>query len=296
RIAMPAKSAPVVVLLGWVSRGVSRVFQGTVDDVRASCARGGGRTLRISAKGFDDAEDKAKEPLEFHKDDATLQDFLGEAAKKAGLSFQAHGELGKVKRDYWLAGTESFIQLGHRIAREVGATFKIIDKKGVMVPRNGGQSASGASLSTVRAVWGDNLITADVAPIEIAPRFEQVRARWFDVEKAKWMEEKVGVEVPGWKSKATDTARVVRTDKDEAKDQTTSDKKTSEREAGSGTVKIVGEPSAQPEGLCVLVGARPGIDGAYRIDGVTHDLDRSSGFVTTLELKQPQSGAGTDSR
>ena len=38
------------------------------------------------------------------------------------------------------------------------------------------------------------------------------------------------------------------------------------------------------------------MDGSYRIEAVTHTLTRAGGFVTTLELKQPQLGAGRDAR
>jgi hypothetical protein len=59
---------------------------------------------------------------------------------------------------------------------------------------------------------------------------------------------------------------------------------------------IEGDPAAIPDGLCIITGTRPGVDGAYRIEAVTHTLTRAGGFVTTLELKQPQQGAGTDAR
>jgi hypothetical protein len=41
---------------------------------------------------------------------------------------------------------------------------------------------------------------------------------------------------------------------------------------------------------------RSGVDGTYRIAGVLHELNRTSGFITQLELKQPGGGAGTDPR
>jgi phage protein D len=295
RLIMPSVGSPLLIDLGWRTQGLGRVFEGTVDDVRSNGSRGGGRTLRISGKGFD-TKGKAKEPLEFHKDDATLQQFMGEAAAKAGLSFQAQGDIGSIKREYWSAGTESFVHLGHRIAREVGATFKIVGAKGIMVPRNGGMSASGGSLATVTATWGLNLINWDISPILSRPRFKEARARWFDRQKANWMEEVVGIETPGASSPAQHTNRYTRADSDEAKKSGTNNKRGSEREAGNGSVTILGEPAAQPEGTCIIVGARAGVDGPYRIDSVTHDLSRGGGFHTKLGLKQPQGSAGSDSR
>jgi phage protein D len=53
---------------------------------------------------------------------------------------------------------------------------------------------------------------------------------------------------------------------------------------------------AQAEGTLVLSGARPGIDGSYRIVSVTHKETRSGGATTSLELKQPTGGAGNDGR
>jgi phage protein D len=123
-IILPQSGDSLTISLGFKSSGIGLVFDGTVDSVRSTGSRGGGRTLSISAKGFD-TKGKAKHPLEFHKDDASLQDFMSEAADKAGLSFQADGSLGAVKRPYWVAGNESFIHLGQRIAREVGGNFKI---------------------------------------------------------------------------------------------------------------------------------------------------------------------------
>lgn len=55
-------------------------------------------------------------------------------------------------------------------------------------------------------------------------------------------------------------------------------------------------PRARVEGTLVVKGTRPGVDGSYRIAGVTHRLERSSGSTTELELKQPGSGVGTDNR
>jgi phage protein D len=78
--------------------------------------------------------------------------------------------------------------------------------------------------------------------------------------------------------------------------QAESDASTSIHDEGTGTVTIEGNVDAVPDGTCVVTGTRDGVDGSYRIDGVTHTLDRASGFKTSMLLKQPGGGAGTDSR
>jgi phage protein D len=90
--------------------------------------------------------------------------------------------------------------------------------------------------------------------------------------------------------------RFAKPDAGETAQQTDSDAATAERDAGEGTVTIEGNTAAIPDGLCRIAGTRPGVDGAYRIEAVTHTLTRTGGFVTSLELKQPQDGAGRDER
>jgi phage protein D len=294
-IIMPQTGSPMTILLGWRSSGIGLVFTGTVDTVKGELTRGGGRTLTITAKGFD-PKGKAKQPLELHKDDATVSDFMSEAAGKAGLSFQASGKIGSIKRPYWVAGNESFIHLGQRIARELGGNFKIAGNKAIISEKNGGESVSGAALTSITAAVGDNLIKADISPVFLRPRFSQARSRFYDPKKAKWEEKLVEITAQGIAGEAIHGHRQTRADKDEAEQSSTDNQKSSERERGGGSVTIIGNPGAQPEGSCTIVGMRPGLDGTYKIDGVTHSLTRSQGYETTLELKHPEGDAGSDSR
>jgi len=294
-IILPSIGDPISIMLGWNDAGVSAVFDGTIDTVRFNLSRGGGRTLTISGKGFD-PKGKAKEPLEFHKDDASLKDFMSEAAGKSGLSFEAQGRLASIEREYWAAATESFIHLGQRIAREVGGQFKIRGKRAIMYEKNAGLSQSGAALTGVSAIAGVNLIQCDISPAYARPRFGTMRARWYDPKEAKWKEKTMQVQAHGPSSDATHTHRQTRYDESEAGDAATDNQKSSERERGGGSVTIVGDPAAQPEGTCMVIGTRPGIDGAYKIDAVEHKLSHGQGYETTLELKHPEGDAGTDGR
>ena len=79
QIKLPSDGAAIKINL----QGV-QVFEGTVDKVNSNGSRGGGRLLKIGGKGFD-SRGQVKEPQSFHKDDATLQDFLSQAAQQAGL-------------------------------------------------------------------------------------------------------------------------------------------------------------------------------------------------------------------
>lgn len=298
RIFMPSKGDDLTISLGWNS--LIQVFEGTIDEVRSRGGRRMGRVLSISAHGFDTGG-KAKEPLELHKDESSLNDFMNEAAGKAGLSFQAEGKIASIKRKYWVAGTESFIHLGQRIANEVGAVFKIQGNQAYMWPLNSAMTGVGAGGNgSVQAVWGPapigNLLSWDIAPIIARPQFSKSRVRYYDHEKAEWKEKSKDIPGASGSDGAEHTHPLPRADVSEAEEAAEANSSLSEREAGSGHITIVGEPAAFPEGTCNVIGTRSGVDGTYRINASRHRLHRNHGFITNLELKQPSGGAGTDSR
>lgn len=293
-ILLPREGAGIEVLLGSNDAGVALVFTGVVDEVRGSGSRSSGRTLSISGKGFD-GQGKAKEPQEKHWDDQSLGKVFAEAAKRGGIgSVRVDPELAQIVRPYWAMQGESFIHFGERIAREVGGTFKVANGTAILAKRNGGLSAGGAALPAIRAVYGDNLISWEIAPVIGRPRYNKSKVRWYDPKTATWKTEEVEIADPN--AKAEFTSRFTAPDKDEAKKNAESKKADSERGKGGGSITIDGTPDAQPEGEVILVGARPGIDGTYRIDTVNHDFSRGSGWTTRLEVKQPHGEAGTDSR
>lgn len=73
-VDLDMEEKPIEVLL----KGFS-VFSGTVETARSQGSRGGGRLVPVTAKGFNTCG-PAKEAQAFHLDDATLADFLNEAA------------------------------------------------------------------------------------------------------------------------------------------------------------------------------------------------------------------------
>jgi phage protein D len=172
--------------------------------------------------------------------------------------------------------------MGERLAREIGGNFRIQGMKAIMSKRGGSYTAA------VVAAWGRNLHGWDISPSLGRTQYSQMRARWYDSGKAQWQEAE---EDTALSVEARHDHRYAKPDEDEAMQQTASDRATSERDAGEGSVTIEGDTAATPDGLCIVTGARPGIDGTYRIESVTHSYSRGGGFVTQLSLKQPGSGS-----
>jgi hypothetical protein len=287
-ILLPQERAPVQVMING-----ALAFEGFVSDVSYDFGKSDGRTMEISCSSIDQGS-AVKEPKLKHKDDASLSSVAQEWGSKVGLAVTVAGSIASVQRPYWLSQTESFMSWGQRIAKEVGASFKIIGSRAFMVALNEGISASGRPLTPISAAYGVNLISGNISPIISRPKFKNVEVSYFDIAKG----ERVKVPVETGVDDVDSALRHVITaaNEDQAKKKGESSSKTSDREKGGGTATILGDVYAEPEALCQISGIRPGIDGSYRISSVTHNLSKGSGFETELSLKQPQSGAGVDKR
>lgn len=297
RFVLPEKGDAVTVDLGSEGRGMVRRFTGSVDTVKWKLDRGGGRRLEIHAKGMDTSS-KAKEAKHRHWDDAKLGSVLDDAARAAGLSGCAtHADLAAIERDWWSMDGESLVAFGHRLASEMGATFKIVGNRALLVPRGAGISASGKALVTITATVGDNLISAEITPDRGRPRYAKVKGRHWDRKKATWEEVEVEVDTGGDAAvTATETLAHPRADAAAARRAAGAEARDGERDKGGGPIEIDGEPRAVAGAPCILAGCREGIDGAYEIKSAKDTLDRRDGYKTRLDLVKPGSGVGKDSR
>lgn len=284
QLRLPPKGSLVEVFLNGVM-----VFRGTSDAPRSTGTRGGGMILRVSAKGFD-TRGPAKSQQLFHKDEATLEDFLGEAAAKAGFSLKVDPQFGAIFRDYWLADGESFLALGQRLARELNATFKLRGQEAVFVPRGS------SPLAAVEAVAGKggNVISFDIQPFAGRGVYKNAKVRWFDRAKARFEEKEI--EIEGLDGEASREVRTLAADEDQAETIAKGRKSEAEQDAGGGTIQMDLVAHARAEAPLTLAGTRPGVDGTYRIVSVKHSASRSGGATTHCQVKQPGGGAGKDDR
>lgn len=279
RAILPRDKASLIVYL----QGVKK-FEGKVDKVRSHGSRSSGRTLSVSAKGFD-TKGKVKDGQHWHKDDASLDDVLNHAAKKAGLSgVKVDPEFASITRNYWSPDGSSFLAWGQALAKEHHATFKIRGDKAVFVKRGN------ASLPAVRGIVSKtasgNVISWDIAPKSGRAKYASAEVRYFDRKKAKV--EVVEGDIGSENSDALNKIRRTAADEDQAKSILDARKTESEQDGGEGSVSLDLTPSAQAEAPFVLSGARQGVDGEYRISSVSHKASRSGGATTSLSLKQPQ--------
>lgn len=288
RIALPNKRSTV-----YVSVSGTAIFDGFVTDVTCDITKSEGRRIKLSASSVDEGS-KAKQRSLQHRDNAKFSEVAAEFGKKAGLSVITAGTIGDEYRDYWIQQNESYISWAQRMAREMGATFKAQGKRAIFVARNEGISASGKPLTTISATWGVNLLSASIKVISTKPKFSKVRVSYFDKDKGKRVDVDADVD-------DTDVDAILRqhlstaTEK-HAKSRAEALKKESQRQSGDGTLEIIGNEFAEPEANISVSGIRSGVDGTYRIHSLDHRLSKRAGFVTTVQIRQPQGGAGKDKR
>lgn len=291
QVELPKDGASVEVFLNGVSK-----FKGTLDSVRSSGSRGGGRTLRVTAKGFD-SRGKVKQPLLFHKDDATLQEFMNEAAEHAGMSsIKLDPDFGNLRRDYWSADGESFLHIGEKLAHEFGGTFKVRGDQAIIAKRGEGKATTGTTMPTITGIVGENVISWDIAPFKGRRSFTKAKVRYFDRKAADFKSKDVEFNLDRNLPESTNLVRATVGDESQADSVGEARKREAEREGGEGTVEMDLTVDAQAEATFTLSGARAGVDGEYRISSVRHRADRSGGSTTSLEVKQPGGSAGKDTR
>ncbi|MFS2324048.1 late control D family protein [Brucella sp. H1_1004] len=291
QVELPKDGASVEVFLNQVSK-----FKGTVDSVRSSGSRGGGRTLRVSAKGFD-SRGKVKQPLLFHKDNATLQEFMDDAAKRSDISsIKLDPDFAKIRRDYWSADSESFFHLGEKLARELGGTFKMQGDQAVLAKQGEGKSVTGVHLPTIKGIVGVNVISWDIAPFKGRRSFTKAKVRYFDRNAADFKSKDVEFDLDRDLPESTNVIRTTAGDESQADNVAEARKREAEREGGEGNVEMDLTVEAQAEATFDFSGARAGVDGKYRISSVRHKADRGGGSTTSLEIKQPGGTAGKDTR
>ncbi len=322
QIVLPRVGANVTASVGWADDSAPASFQGMVDEVaggssagthngekhrygkavqaledgvHAAGSRSKGRVLTIVAKSAD-MRGKAKERKQAHLDNGSFADAAQQFAGKAGLTAKVDAALSAVQRTYWSMANESFMEWGTRLAREIGATFKIFGTVAVFVSRKGGASVSGQALDGVQAAWGVNLLEWDIAPILSRASYDAFKTRYYDPQQAQWSTGDGQGGIGSDAAAVTHTSKFAAAASDHATQQSDANGAESARESGGGDfVTIDGEPAAQPATSCIVSGIRPGVDGTYLISAVTHMLSRGSGFTTQLTLKQPSGGAGVDS-
>lgn len=281
--------------------GFREVFRGFIMSCESGFSRrGGGRRLWIDAQGAD-MRGKLKEPTqqswgegqkenggEGSGEGVSLKSVFSEAMQKAGLQAQVAPSMANKQKDFWHM-QESPMHFGQRIARDMGGLFKVSGNVATIVPKIGGQTASGGSVPTIDAEWGINLIAWRIKPFIARGQWSGAQSSFFKIAEGAWDSVKSSMSggqgasgVAGLPSPAPNKQSGEQSNEGMAGD--------AKFGRGTGWCIINGEPRVFAGCYLMIKGARPGVDGRYLVSEAEHIYSRR-GYTTRCNLSNPNIGA-----
>lgn len=291
RLAIPPLQASVEIDLGWTSESVYRAFTGWVIDVEHGFGRRmGGRRMFIQAKGTD-LTSSVKTPFQDHIGEGAppgqmeaqqpipfLQAFQ-QFSKNANLNVELGASLAGIKSDYWAMSNESIMQWVARQAEEHGAWHQFTPDH-IKLGRPGDFDPA-----PLIGRWGENLIGWRIKPYAARPLWSGSSQQFFDHVKGLWqnLDKQFNLPMPWGGASAIIKLPMPAPNSNVAEQQNDGAGERASTVAGQGRVIINGEPKAQMWSSLQIIGARPGVDGMYKVECAVHTYSRQ-GYVTTLEV------------
>lgn len=293
RLQLPPMDSMVIVALGWSNENLIRVTRGIVNSYESSFSRhDGGRKLYIDTSGANERGQgrsivtrtwgTGAPPGKTQGKMIPFSQIMQDAAKAAGYAMDVSAAFAGVERDWWQQVNESFHHFGLRMAQELGGVFKLDGDRATFTKP--GESVDGKALPTIRAKWGDNLLSWRIKPFVPRGTWGEFAATYYDAAAGEWkrISEKAGLAgAPFDFTQSIYTLPVPAPNKQVGQQQLEGVK--SQMEAGVGWMIINGEPLAVPHGKIVVEGAGPGVDTTYTITNVDHVYSRG-GYLTRVDM------------
>jgi len=272
-IAMPRKGVNLELLLGY-GDAMHSVGRFTVDEANPN---GPPEQLTIKAKAADMRDSlKVKKSRGF--DDISIASLVATVATDHGLAARVADALSAEIIKRIDQTDESDLHMLTRLARERGAIAKTAYGFLLFVPKGEAKSVSGKLLGKV-SIHRSDLVRWD-ATLADREKYTAVEARYHDKSTAKEHTVTTGSGKP--------VDRIKRLFPDAVTAQKAADARLKKLQAGTGTMHIdlAGSHSLVSEVEATLSGLRPGLNGAWTIDAASHSLDKSQGWIASLDLER----------
>lgn len=285
--------------LPWEQSNQVPVFQGIVSNCESGFSRrGGGRRLWIegvAANLFGAAKSPTSKHVGAGDPPATAGALtmipFAVAAQKffegTDYTIQVSPTLGLLTRSYWSMTNESPHNWGQRMAAELGGVFQVSGGNAAIIDAALGVNAVGQAVDSHIAEWGSNLISWRIKPYSARPNYAGAAVRVFD--KALGQHSIISTALGGALSGVSAIAGLPQaaTNAQVGAQLNSGTNKTTENNRGTGWCIINGEPSVIAGQYISIKGARPGVDGRYRIDEAGHLYSRGGGYTTRCNLINP---------
>lgn len=268
RVAFPPKGARLRVSLGWQGQPLAPMGTYTVDEIELS---GPPASIAIRAKPSD-MRQEARTTRSTAYEGTTLAEIVAQVAARNGWQPACSVEASVPRADQQRESDLNFIT---RLARQHGATATVKEGKLLVMPRNGGKSASGKAVPAIVLQPSDLIDYRLTFPDRAS--FAKVKAQAHNPKTGKLEV----VELPNPDGSAAQTGgehvdRHTYPSPEAAKAAAQSRLDSLNRATASGSLASIGRAEVCAEGTITLLGFKAGADGDYLVESVTRTYSGKS--------------------
>lgn len=279
-VTLPPRGATVEIFLGYSAQGLARLGSYTVDEIevtgppdtislrgKASDMRGSGKTIRSGSW-----------------EDVTLAKIVSDVAarNKWEPGCQVQTKVARVDQRY-----ESDFNFITRLAKQYDCTAKVASGKLLVLPRQGGQSASGKALTAIA------ISRADVSrySFRLGDRGAQksVQTQHQDKKTGKLQVVQLDNDESPDGLPAVHTDRHIYPDKKAAEAAAKARLAAFNRSTAGVRLEMVGRTDLFAERTIIAQGFKSGLDGEYLVDSV-EQVFTQGGWSTTVECNGGKKG------
>lgn len=279
-VALPSRGAGIEVYLGYTGQALTRLGRYTVDEIELS---GPPDTLVIRGKASD-MRGSGKTVRSGSWENVPLQQIVRDVAARNGWQPVCPVQTKVPRVDQLNESDYNFIT---RLAKQYDCTAKLADGKLLVMPRQGGQTASGRNLSPVV------LKRADLSRYQfrLGDRNTQKAVRTKHQDKKSGALKVVELDNDDLPNglPAVHTDRHIYPNKSAAEQAAKARLAAFNRSSAGVRLEMAGRTDVFAERSIIVQGIKPGLDGEYLAEAV-EQMFTSSGWTTTVECNGGKKG------
>ncbi|WP_458129491.1 phage late control D family protein [Pseudomonas sp. Z2-11] len=279
-VALPTRGAGIEVYLGYTGQALTRLGRYTVDEIELS---GPPDTLVIRGKASD-MRGSGKTVRSGSWENVPLQQIVRDVAARNGWQPVCPVQTKVPRVDQLNESDYNFIT---RLAKQYDCTAKLADGKLLVMPRQGGQTASGKNLSPVV------LRRADLSRYQfrLGDRNTQKAVRTKHQDKKSGALKVVELDNDDLPNSlpAVHTDRHIYPNKSAAEQAAKARLAAFNRSSAGVRLEMAGRTDVFAERSIIVQGIKPGLDGEYLAEAV-EQMFTSSGWTTTVECNGGKKG------
>ncbi|WP_137163833.1 phage late control D family protein [Pseudomonas asiatica] len=282
-VTLPSRGAKIEVFLGYSAQAMARLGSYTVDEVEVT---GPPDTITLRGKASD-MRGSGKTTRSGSWEDVALAKIVSDVAARNGWEPGCTVQTKVPRIDQRNESDFNFIT---RLAKQYDCTAKVASGKLVVLPRQGGQSASGKAIGTV------TISRADVSrySFRLGDRNTQkaVKTQHQDKDTGKLSVVELGNDDAPTGLPGVHTDRHIYPNKSAAEQAAKARLAAFNRSTAAVRLEMVGRTDLFAERTINAQGFKNGLDGEYLVDSV-EQVFTASGWTTTVECNGGKKGKAT---